>query len=138
MRYWSICIGLGIAHLPTVTNALPGGHTDCGCRADGATTLNSAGDYAYVIGSEAQRDVIDGVPSATLLPFSDSQPARLYLVLLRNTLVAPRFTHSDQDVKQALSPAAAAAAMGLYYPHVSVCALHVLIARACMLATTRK
>jgi hypothetical protein len=55
--------------------------------------------------------------------------AALYFVLLRNTLVAPRFTHSDQDVKPTLSPAAAAAAMGLYYPHVSVCALHVLIAR---------
>jgi hypothetical protein len=66
MRYWSMCIGVGVAHLPTVANALPGGHTDYGCRADEATALNSAGDYAYVIGSESQRDLIDGVPGATL------------------------------------------------------------------------
>jgi hypothetical protein len=39
MRYGSLCIGVGIAHLPTVANALPGEHTDYGCRADEATAL---------------------------------------------------------------------------------------------------
>jgi hypothetical protein len=129
MRYWSICTGVGIAHLPTVANALPGGRADYGCRADEATALNSAGEYAYVIGSEAQRNVIDSVPGATFLPFSASQPARLYFLLLRNTLVSPQFTHSVQNVTRTLSPAAAAAAMGPYYPRVFVCALRALVAR---------
>jgi hypothetical protein len=129
MRYWSMCIGVGIAHLPTVANALPGGHTDYGCRDDEATALNSAGDYAYVIGAESQRDVIEGVPGATFLPFSATKPARLYLLLLRNTLVSPQFTHSVQDVTRTLNPAATAAAMGPYYPRVFVCALHTLVAR---------
>jgi hypothetical protein len=129
MRYWSLCVGVGIAHLPTVANSLPGGRTDYGCRADEETALNSPGDYAYVIGSESQREVIDRVPGTTFLPFSASQPARLYFLLLRNTLVSPGFTHSVQDVTQTLSPPAAAAAMGPYYPRVFVCTLHTLVAR---------
>jgi hypothetical protein len=82
-----------------------------------------------VIGAESQRDLIDSVPGATFLPLSASQSAGLYVLLPRNTLVSPQFTHSVRDVTQTLSPAAAAAAMGPYYPRVYVCPLHTLMAR---------
>src|ERR1022692_342657 len=129
VRYWSMCIGLGAAHLPTVVNKLPGGKTDYGCRADDATKLDSSGDNAFVIGTESQRAAIDRIPGATFLPFSTSQPAALHLLLLRNMLVSRQFPHSVQAVAQAGDPAAAAAAMGPYYPRATICPLSVLAAK---------
>ena len=126
MRYWSMCIGVGIQSLPTVVNTLPDGTTDDGCRADEATKINSNGYYIYVIGSEAQRSAIERVPGITFLPFSSTQSTRLYLLLLRNTLVSQQFTHSVQDITQTQDPTAAAAAMGPYYPQVSTCPLTTL------------
>lgn len=126
MRYWSMCIGVGISTLPTVVNKLPAGHTDYGCRADEATKLDAAGDYTYVIGSEAQRAAISRVPGVTFLPFSSTQATRVYLLLLRNLLVNPSFTHSVQNITQAKDAPAASAAMGPYYPRVSTCALPTL------------
>ncbi len=123
LRYWSMCLGGGAAELPTVVNHLPGGQTDYGCRADEATRVNPAGEYAYVIGSESQRAAIDRVPGATFLPFSATLTGSTYLLALRNTLVSGSFTHSVEDVTQANDPAVAAAAMGPYYPRVSVCSL---------------
>ena len=129
VRYWSMCIGLGAAHLPTVVNKLPGGKTDYGCRADDATKLDSSGDNAFVIGTESQRAAIDRIPGATFLPFSTSQPTALHLLLLRNMLVSRQFPHSVQAVAQAGDPAAAAAAMGPYYPRATICPLSVLAAK---------
>jgi hypothetical protein len=129
MRYWSMCVGGGGMALRTVVNTLPGGETDYGCRADQATRLSPAGDYAYVIGSESQSAAIDSVPGVTFLPFSASQPGGTYLLALRNTLVSGSFTHSVEDVTQAWDPAAAAAAMGPYYPRASVCSLASLEAK---------
>jgi hypothetical protein len=126
MRYWSMCIAVGIQSLPTVVNTLPNGTTDDGCRADEATKINSNGYYIYVIGSEAQRSAIERVPGITFLPFSSTQSTRLYLLLLRNTLVSQQFTHSVQDITQTQDPTAAAAAMGPYYPQVSTCPLTTL------------
>jgi len=126
MRYWSMCIGVGTSTLPTVVNTLPGGETDYGCRADDATKLDAAGNYTYVIGSEAQQAAISKIPGATFLPFSSTQTTRLYLLLLRNLLVNPSFSHSVQNVTQASDAPAAAAAMGPYYPKVSRCALSTL------------
>ena len=129
MQYWSMCIGVGQGTVSTVVNQLPGGHVDYGCRADEATTINAAGDYNYVIGSEAQRAAISKIPGATFLPFSSTQttpqgrPWPVYLLLLRNILVSPRFTHSAQKVIQPADAPAAAAAMGPYYPRVSICPL---------------
>jgi hypothetical protein len=129
MQYWSMCIGVGKGTLPTVVNQLPGGQVDYGCRADEATKLDAADDYTYVIGSEAQRAAISKIPGATFLPFSSTQTTRLYLLLFRNILVNPDFTHSAQKVTQASDAPAAAAAMGPYYPRVSTCPLATLTAK---------
>jgi hypothetical protein len=128
VRYWSMCVGVLAPHTPIVANPLPGGSTDYGCRADEATRLNAAGDYTYVIGSEAQRAAIGRVPGVTFLPFSTAHPAGLYLLGLRNILVSSSFAHSPQAVTQASDPAAAAAAMGAYYPRATVCPLTTLTA----------
>jgi hypothetical protein len=129
VRYWSMCIGLLIRHRPLVVNKLPGGGTDYGCRADEATSLNAAGDYTYVIGSESQRAAISRVPGVTFLPFSTAHPAGPYRLALRNMLVSPSFTHSPQAITQANDPAAAAAVMGPYYPRAAICPLATLTAR---------
>ena len=126
MRYWSMCIAVGTTMVPTVVNTLPGGQTDYGCRADDATRLDAAGDYTYVIGSEAQKAAISTVSGATFLPFSSTQSTRLYLLLLRNLLVNPNFSHSAQNVTQEGDAPAAATAMGPYYPKISMCALSTL------------
>jgi hypothetical protein len=129
VRYWSMCIGVGITGVPIVANALPGGGTDYGCRADEATRLNAAGDYTYVIGSESQRAAISRVPGVTFLPFSTAYPSGLYILGLRNILVSTSFAYSPQSVAQASDPAAAAAVMGPYYPRAAVCPLATLVAK---------
>jgi hypothetical protein len=129
VRYWSMCIGVLVHLVPIVANKLPGGGTDYGCRADEATRLNAAGDYTYVIGGESQRAAISRVPGVTFLPFSTAHPAGPYLLGLRNVLVSPSFTHSPGSSPQAEDPAAAAAAMGPYYPRAAICPLATLIAR---------
>jgi hypothetical protein len=135
VRYWSMCIGLLAARAPVVANKLPGGGTDYGCRADEATTLNAAGDYTYVIGSESQRAAISRIPGVTFLPFSTTRPAGPYLLALRNVLVSTSFAHSPENVTQASDPAAAAAGMGPYYPRAALCPLATLTAhgpQACL------
>jgi hypothetical protein len=129
VRYWSMCMGVLIRGVPLVANQLPGGGTDYGCRADEATTLNAAGDYTYVIGSESQRTAISRVPGVTFLPFSTAHPAGPYLLALRYLLVSPSFAYSPQGVTQADDPAAVAAVMGPYYPRAAVCPLATLTAK---------
>jgi len=129
MRYWSMCIGVGVVGEPTVMNHLAGGKTDYGCRADEVTKVDAAGDYTYVIGSEAQRAAISRIRDVTFLPFSTSQAAPLYLVLLRDTLVSSQFTNSVQNVSTTLSPAAASTGMGQYYPTLATCPLATLVAK---------
>ena len=124
-----MCILAGTARTPTVANKSPGGGTDYGCRADEATSLNPAGDYTYVIGSEAQRAAISRVPGVTFLPFATAQPTPLYVLMLRNMLVSTSFGHSPQGITQADNPAAAAAVMGPYYPRAAVCPLATLVAK---------
>jgi hypothetical protein len=126
MRYWSMCIAVGTTTVPTVVNPLPGGETDYGCRADDATKLDAAGYYTYVMGSETQRAAILKIPGATFLPFSSTQTTPLYLLLLRNLLVNPSFSHSAQNVTLTNDAPATATAMGAYYPKVSTCALSTL------------
>ena len=129
VRYWSICIGVGTSKLPTVVNKLHGGQVNYGCRADEQTKVNAAGDYAYVIGSEAQRAAISRVAGTTFLPFSDNRATPLYLLWLRNELVNPDFDHSAQAVTRADDAPAAAAAMGPYYPRLYTCSLATLTAK---------
>lgn len=128
MRYWSMCIGAGVAKDPTVANRVAGGKTDYGCRADDQTKLNAAGDYTYVIGSESQRAAIDRVPGATFLPFSATLPAKAYLLFFRNMLISSSFKHSVQSLQKTDDPDATATAMGSYYPRASVCPLATLTA----------
>lgn len=128
MRYWSMCVQEGSRQLPTVVNTLPNGRTDYGCRADDQTALDAAGDYTYVLGTEAQRAAIERVPGVTFLPFATDQTTPLYVLFLRNMLVNPAFPNSVQNIAQDTDPAAAAAAMGPYYPHAVVCPLATLTA----------
>jgi hypothetical protein len=92
--------------------------------------------YTYVIGDETQRAAIERVPGITFLPFSSTQSTRLYLVMLRNTLVSPQFTHSVQNVTQTQDLAAATAAMGPYYPQMSKCLLTTLTTSGPQACTT--
>jgi hypothetical protein len=135
VRYWSMCIGAVASHVPTVANRLADGSVDYGCRADDATKLNAAGYFTYVIGRESQRAAISRIPGATFLPLSSSLPATTYLLLMRDMLVSPAFTHSARNVTKAGSPAAAVAAMGTYYPRASVCPLATLTAKGALACT---
>jgi len=128
MRYWSMCVVEGTLQLPTVDNPLPNGQDDFGCRKDDTTRRDAAGDYAYVIGAESQRAAIEGIPGVTFLPFATDQASPRYLLVLRNMLLGPQFTDAVQDGTGTPSndPAAAAAAMGPYYPHAAVCPLALL------------
>ena len=123
VRYWSMCIGLATGVLPTVMNLLPSGGVDPGCRADDQTKLDTAGEYAFVLGTEAQRAAIEGVPGVTFLPFSAAQPGATHILVFRVMLASSSFADSPQQVAQVNDPAATAAAMGPYYPRASICAL---------------
>jgi hypothetical protein len=127
VRYWSLCTGLATGVLPTVMNLAPSGGTDDGCRADDQVKLDAADDYAFVLGTEAQRAAIEGVADATFLPFSAAQPATTHLLLLRDMLVNPDFASSPGRVTQANDPAATEAVMGDYYPRATVCPLSTLV-----------
>lgn len=131
MRYWSMCVATGTADVPTVVNTLPSGQKDYGCRDDDATARDAAGDYTYVIGTESQRATIDRVPGVTFLPLATDQTTPVYVLLLRDTLVNPAFPHSTASVTRTDDPAAAEAAMGAYYPRMSVCPLTALTSSGC-------
>jgi hypothetical protein len=128
MRYWSMCIALGIRGSPTVANTLPNGQTDYGCRDDYQTRLTD-GEYAYVIGTETEKAAISRVPGATFLPVPATPTPRLYFLILRNKLISPGFTHAAQNITQSTDPSAASAAMGPYYPKVTTCRLSTLANR---------
>ena len=100
VRYWSMCVNIGVGTDPVVVNHLPGGQTDLGCRADDATKLSAGGTYTYVIGTEAQRTTIDRVAGVTFLPLSLAQPAALYLLAMRYTLANPTFDSAPQNIVQ--------------------------------------
>jgi hypothetical protein len=130
LRYWSLCNYLTAAvengsevAFPLVANPLPGGQTDYGCRHDSQVTVGPNGYYTFVVGSEAQRPVIERIPGATFLPFSAADPTTTHLLLLRNMLPSPRFTQAIQDVPEGESSASAAEAMGPYYPRTAICPL---------------
>ena len=129
VRYWSMCVNIGVGTDPVVVNHLPGGQTDLGCRADDATKLSAGGTYTYVIGTEAQRTTIERVAGVTFLPLSLAQPAApLYLLAMRYTLANPSFDSAPQNIVQTLSAAAAAQTMGAYYPRAQICSLSALSA----------
>jgi hypothetical protein len=128
VRYWSLCIALATGAVPTVMNLAPSGGTDAGCRADDQTKLDASGDYAFVLGTEAQRTSIESVADTTFLPFSAAQPATTHLLMLRDMLVDPSFAASPGRVAQSNDPVATEAVMGSYYPRATVCPLSTLVA----------
>ncbi len=128
VRYWSMCIALATGVLPTVMNLAPTGGTDAGCRADDQTKLDAAGEYTFVLGTEAQRATIESVADTTFLPFSAAQPSTVHLLMLRDMLVNPDFASSPGRVALTNDPAATEAVMGPYYPHATVCPLSTLVA----------
>ncbi len=128
VRYWSLCTALATGVLPTVMNLAPSGGTDAGCRADDQVRLDATGEYAFVLGTEAQRATIEGVADTTFLPFSAAQPATTHLLMLRDMLVNPSFASSPGRVTSGNDPAATEATMGPYYPRAAVCPLSTLVA----------
>ncbi len=129
VRYWSMCVNIGVGTDPVVVNHLPSGQTDLGCRADDATKLSAGRTYTYVIGTEAQRTTIEHLAGVTFLPLSLAQPAALYLLAIRYTLANPTFESGPQNIVQTGSATAAAQTMGAYYPHAQVCSLSLLSAK---------
>jgi hypothetical protein len=128
VRYWSLCNALLTGVIPTVMNLTPSGGIDTGCRADDQVKLDAAGDYAFVLGTEAQRSTIEGIADATFLPFSAAQPTTTHFLAFRYMLVNPTFANSPGRVAQDNDPAATAAVMGPYYPQATVCPLSALVA----------
>ena len=128
VRYWSLCDALLTGAIPTVMNLTPSGGIDPGCRADDQVKLDAAGDYAFVLGTEAQRAAIEGVADATFLPFSAAQPTTTHLLAFRYMLANPSFPYSPGRVAEDDDPAATAAVMGPYYPRAAVCPLSTLVA----------
>jgi hypothetical protein len=123
LRYYSMCVNLAEPDGPVVANPLPDGSVDYGCRYDDDTTLDRAGYYTYILGTEAQRAQIEAIPDATFLPLSAGQPSAPHLVLLRNLLPVDTFTKAVQNVPVGSTPAQANAIMGAYYPQVTTRAL---------------
>jgi hypothetical protein len=135
MRYWSLCSVVYAGLVPVVANPVPGGLTDYGCRDNDATRLDAAGYYFYVLGRESQHTALARIPGVTFLPFSAAQPTAPHLLFLRHKLVNPGFAYAIQRIAQDKNPAAAAAAMGPYYPRAAVCPLRTLLAggpQACL------
>ncbi len=128
VRYWSMCIALATGVVPTVMNLSPSGGTDAGCRTDDQARTDASGDYAFVLGTEAQRATIEAVADTTFLPFSAAQPTTTHLLMLRDMLVNPSFAASPGRVAQSGDPAATAAVMGPYYPQATICPLSTLVA----------
>lgn len=126
LRYWSLCDYLDTGSLPLVANTLPGGQIDYGCRYDGEVAADRGGYYTFVVGTEAQRSLIERIPGVTFLPFSTAGPTTPHLLFLRNMLANPGFAQAVQNVPQNRSPASAAAVMGPYYPRTGICPLSTL------------
>lgn len=144
VRYWSMCTytffslgpnGEQQLTFPLVTNRLPDGTVDYGCRHDDITALDANGFYTYVVGTESQRARIERVPGATYLPFSTDLPTSPHSIYFRNMLPDDAFRQGCQFVPYERNPDAAAAIMGAYYPKSRVCSLATLVregAEACL------
>jgi hypothetical protein len=116
LRYWSMCSNVAVLPFPVVVNG-----TDPGCRADTVTTLDAAGYYTYVVGTEAQRARIEAIPGVTFVPFSADRPHAPHILLLRNML-GDAFSQSVQNVPDTTVDSAKRV-MGAYYPVAAGCAL---------------
>jgi hypothetical protein len=131
--YWSLCLYLPVPPVPVVTNKLPDGSTDVGCRADQDIAVDPSGYFTLVLGTEAQRAAIEAIPGATFIPFSTKRPGLWHMLLVRN--LVPNFPQAVQNIPGDHLPATAESVMGVYYPRLAVCGLSTLAAggpRACV------
>ncbi|MFJ9371232.1 hypothetical protein ACIRRA_43465 [Nocardia sp. NPDC101769] len=131
VRYFSLCNNVNSVLEPVVYNTLPDGSTDLGCRADNVTKLDANGYYTYVLATEAQRAAVEAIPNATFVPWSVQHPDSPHLVILRNMLPSSDFSAAIQRVGLNTGPADAAATLGEYYPHYTVCDLPAVTAGTC-------
>ena len=139
LRYWSICDDLKPEPTPVVVNRQPHGTVDEGCRYDSQVTLARNGDYTIVVGTEAQRAVIERIPGATFLPFSAAEPTQAHKLNVRNMLPNPDFHNAIQNVPADGNASSAEAVMGPYYPQAAFCSLATLAnsgPNACLAGTT--
>ncbi|MCX4090973.1 hypothetical protein [Nocardia sp. alder85J] len=123
VRYFSFCTNLAMLPGPVVVNPAADGSADNGCRTDEQTALDAAGDYTFVVGTEAQRAEIEAVPGATFVPMSVAHPATPEVMLVRNMLPAGEFPYAVQQVPVDGTAEQAAGIMGPYYPHATLCAI---------------
>jgi hypothetical protein len=122
LRYFSLCNNVYRSPWPVVANPIAGGGTEYGCAADYQTTLNKAGEYAYVVAKPGQRAAVEAA-GGTFVPLSTTQPHARQILIFRNMLPNESFTHAVQDAPANASPAGARKAMGAYYPRAYRCTL---------------
>ncbi|MER6314797.1 hypothetical protein ABT237_13635 [Streptomyces sp. NPDC001581] len=95
------------------------------CAADYQTTLDSAGRYTYVVSTPADRPGnATTANDVTWLAWGTNligRPAPRDLLLMRNMLPAPGFTHAVQNVPPDGNPDTARDVMGAYYPEAVYC-----------------
>lgn len=120
LRYWSVCNNVYTAPYPVVANQTKNGVT-YGCVADNAAVRASDG-YVYIaISKPAFRPKnANSANSINWLPTSTKYPKAMEMVALRNML-SNDFANAVQSAPQNASASGAAAAMGSYYPTVTLC-----------------
>ncbi|MFF4432604.1 hypothetical protein ACFYZ4_26025 [Streptomyces sp. NPDC001513] len=114
LRYWSMCNNIYAKPYPVVA-----------CAADYQTTLDSAGRYTYVVSTPADRPgnatTANGVTWLAWGTNLIGRPAPRDLLLMRNMVPAPGFTHAVQNVPPDGNPDTARDVMGAYYPEAVYC-----------------
>ncbi|GKT45966.1 uncharacterized protein ColSpa_06147 [Colletotrichum spaethianum] len=119
VRYWSLCNSIMQAPYPVVVNKAG----DVGCRHDSQFQLDEQHKYLAIVGTEAQRDVIQGIPNSTFIPFSVDYPDTNHGLIFRQMITADGFSEGVKRVPPGSSLDATVAIMGDYYPHASFCSL---------------
>ena len=122
LRYFSLCNNVYRSPWPVVANPIGDGKSEYGCAADFETSLNAAGEYAYVVAEPSKREAIEAA-GGTFIPLSTTQPHARQILILRNMLPNESFDHAVQNAPQNAKPAGAAKAMGRYYPRAYRCTL---------------
>ena len=128
LRYWSLCVDLASLPIPVVSNMLPDGSVDYGCRYDDQVKLDQDGYYTFVVGTEDQQAAVEDIPGATFLPLSATNRIQTYKLNLRNLLANAHFVQGIQNVPSDGRPQSAGAVMGEYYPRMGFCSLATLAA----------
>lgn len=143
VRYWSVSNNVYEAPYPVVAVGR-GSRVVFGGAADLDTPLDAQGRYTVVVSHPADRPgnatAANGV---AWLPTQPTRPKAWETLILRNMLPAAAFANAIQQIDPAdyADPAAAAAAMGAYYPLMAACSATVFEsggADACFAASTAR